>query len=382
MSRFSLLLAGLLLAPTVEAAAAASTGVAPAWRHSVLPPSQFQLATRTSALPGRAAFGRADHPWEAQTLARGGGGRGGAGRGGGGHGGGGHGGGGRSSERGGGRAQRANTGFDRAPRSFDRGNRTPSGGWSRDAANRPERARPSLDRPSIDRQAVRDRAASIDRQAVRDRAATIDRQAVQERTANLHRDDWNRRRDQLRQVDRNDWDRASDRIENGWNDRRDNLGNGRERWNNNLGNRVNRAYHRSNTAWPGWARPGWGLARPWNWGWYGGWSTPPWGWWGVRSVAWGLGSLASAVVINNAVNDAIAASQTTIVVPDSTDQLDYTSIEPSGDQLVGFVVYGGNGAEPRKLNADCRAGSLDGQEPASAAEAQLLNAVCQVAFGS
>ena len=187
---------------------------------------------------------------------------------------------------------------------------------------------------------------------------------------------------QLRQVDRNDWDRASDRIENGWNDRRDNLGNARDRWNDNLGNRVNRAYDRSNTAWPGWARPGWGLARPWNWGWYGGWSTPPWGWWGVRSVAWGLGSLASAVVINNAVNDAIAASQTTIVIPDSADQLDYTSIEPSGDQLVGFVVYGGNGAEPRKLNADCRAGSLDGQEPASAAEAQLLNAVCQVAFGS
>jgi hypothetical protein len=38
----------------------------------------------------------------------------------------------------------------------------------------------------------------------------------------------------------------------------------------------------------------------------------------VRSAAWGLRSLASAAVINNAVNDAIATSQTTIVVPDTT----------------------------------------------------------------
>jgi hypothetical protein len=38
----------------------------------------------------------------------------------------------------------------------------------------------------------------------------------------------------------------------------------------------------------------------------------------VRSAAWGLRSLASAAVINNAVNDAIAASQTTIVVLDTT----------------------------------------------------------------
>jgi len=308
--RFSLLLAALLLVPPGEAAPStaasaatpAAADVAPARRHSAFGQSRFelQLATRTGALAGQSAFGQADHPLEAQTLARGGGGR--------------------SSERGGGRAQRANTGFDRAPRSFDRGNRTPSGGWSRDAANRPERARPSLDR-----------------------------QALPERTANLHRDDWNRRRDQLREVDRNDWDRASDRIENGWNDRRDNLGNARDRWNDNQGNRLNRAYDRSTTPL---GPAGLDLAG---------------GWWGVRSVAWGLGSLASAVVINNAVNDAIAASQTTIVIPDSSDQLDYTSIEPSGDQLVGFMVYGGNSAEPRKL---------------SAAEAQLLNAVGQVAFGS
>jgi hypothetical protein len=31
---------------------------------------------------------------------------------------------------------------------------------------------------------------------------------------------------------------------------------------------------------PGWARPGWGYARPWNVGWYGGFGAPAWGWWG------------------------------------------------------------------------------------------------------
>ena len=116
------------------------------------------------------------------------------------------------------------------------------------------------------------------------------------------------------------------------------------------------------------------------WGWYGGWSTPPWGWWGVRSAAWGLRTLASAAVINNAVNDAIAASQTTIVVPDTTYQLYFNSVQTSGDQVVYFVVS--DGVESRQISADCSSGTLAGQEPADASEAQLLNAACQVAFGA
>jgi len=35
-----------------------------------------------------------------------------------------------------------------------------------------------------------------------------------------------------------------------------------------------------------------------------------------------------------------------------------------------------------QLSADCNADLLNGADPASAAEAQLLNAACQVAFGS
>jgi len=380
MRRFSLVLAALL----------------------VLPPAEARAIDSKTPGPGR---GHGSPQLDGQLLARGGG----SGRGGGG---------GARSAGGGGRAQRANTGFDRTPRSLDRGNRAPSGGWSRDVSHRPERARPSLDRTSFDanraanrggdrinrgdrmanvnRDAVRDRASSVDRQAVqdrmanvnrdavRDRAATIDRQGVQDRVGSVNRDAL---QDRANAINRDDWDRASDRLQNGWDQRRDtardNLNSTRDNWNNNLndlGNRADRAYDRYNNYWPGWARPGWGLARPWNWGWYGGWANPPWGWWGVRSVAWGLTNLATAAAINNAVNDAIAASQTTIVVPETTYQLYYNSIEPSGDQVVSFVVN--DGTSSQQWSADCRNGSLNGNEPASAAEAQLLNAACQVAFGS
>jgi hypothetical protein len=35
-----------------------------------------------------------------------------------------------------------------------------------------------------------------------------------------------------------------------------------------------------------------------------------------------------------------------------------------------------------QLSADCNAGTINGEEPKSAAQAELLNAACQVAFGS
>jgi hypothetical protein len=41
-----------------------------------------------------------------------------------------------------------------------------------------------------------------------------------------------------------------------------------------------------------------------------------------------------------------------------------------------------NGGEAQTWTADCRSGSLNGYQPAGSAEAQLLNAACQVAFGS
>ena len=131
---------------------------------------------------------------------------------------------------------------------------------------------------------------------------------------------------------------------------------------------------------PGWARPGWGVARPWNTGWYGGWGSPPWGWWGARAAVWGIGSLATAAAINNAVNASIAAQTTYIVVPESDFQLLYGSVQPSGSSTINFAVSA-NGST-YQLSADCNAGLLNGADPASAAEAQLLNAACQVAFGN
>ena len=86
-------------------------------------------------------------------------------------------------------------------------------------------------------------------------------------------------------------------------------------------------------------------------------------------------------MINNAVIDAIAASQTTIVMPDTTYQLYVNSVQTSGDQVVvDFVVS--DGVESRQISADCISGTLAGQEPSDASEAQLLNTACQVAFGA
>ena len=131
---------------------------------------------------------------------------------------------------------------------------------------------------------------------------------------------------------------------------------------------------------PGWARPGWGYARPWNYGWYGGWASPSWGWWGARAAVWGIGALASAAIINEAVDNAINSQQTMFVVPNSNYQLLYGTVQPLGSTGVQFAVNA-NG-NTYQLSADCQSGLLNGVQPASAAEAELLNAACQVAFGN
>ena len=131
---------------------------------------------------------------------------------------------------------------------------------------------------------------------------------------------------------------------------------------------------------PGWARPGWGVARPWNHGWYGGWATPSWGWWGASAAAWGVGTLATAAIINSAVDAAVASSQTTIVVPNTEYQLLYGTVQPSGTATVSFDVSADGNVF--QLSADCQSGLLNGQQPANAQEAELLNAACQVAFGT
>jgi hypothetical protein len=93
-----------------------------------------------------------------------------------------------------------------------------------------------------------------------------------------------------------------------------------------------------------------------------------------------VGSLATAAVITSAVNQAIAASQPTIVVQDAGYTLYYNSVEPTGDQSISFTAATGD--TPFDATGDCQKGELNGREPALAAQAQLLNAACQVAFGS
>jgi hypothetical protein len=143
--------------------------------------------------------------------------------------------------------------------------------------------------------------------------------------------------------------------------------------------RRDRADNRWDNYWSGWARPGWGYARPWNYGWYGGWSSPPWGWWGASAAAWGITSLTTAAIINAAVDDAIDDQVTLILVPNTSYELYYPSIEATGSRGVTFAVNSDAGTV--EMTADCEQGTLNGRAPGSVQEAELLNAVCVVAYG-
>ena len=242
---------------------------------------------------------------------------------------------------------RANNGFGGAGTGLNRGSTRPSGGWSNqvkpgastgpslDRANRPNRDRPNRDAIG---------SGSFDR----------NRDLNGNRDINRNRD-VNRNRDINRNVNRN----VNRDVNRNWN---------RQVNSNNVVVR------------PGWARPGWGVARPWNYGWYGVSTTPAWGWWGARAALWGVGTLATAAIINNAVDDAISDNTTTIVVPNSDYSLYYGSVQPSGQSTINFVVQAdGNDYQ---LSAECNTGMINGEEPKTAAQAELLNAACQVAFGS
>ena len=222
------------------------------------------------------------------------------------------------------RASKGASGFKSSGSSLNRGSTKPSGGWTSKAN---QKGGPSLDK----------RKGSDSRQASK---------------GDGRRDDRSGNRDK-RQDDR--WDRRDDR----WDDRAKHW----DRWDN----------------YPGWARPGWGYARPWNYGWYGGWATPGWGWWGASAAAWGVTSLATAAIINAAVDDAVESHTTTIVVPNTDYRLLYGSVEPVNDQTVSFSIESGD--REVALNADCKRGTLDGRNPSTSQEAELLNTACQVAFG-
>ncbi|MFO8238352.1 MAG: hypothetical protein R6U00_08930, partial [Prochlorococcaceae cyanobacterium] len=66
--------------------------------------------------------------------------------------------------------------------------------------------------------------------------------------------------------------------------------------------------------------------------------------------------------------------------PNTDYRLLYGTVEPVNDQSVRFAVDTGGGET--YFDADCNRGTLNGRNPTSASEAELLNAACQVAFGS
>ena len=140
---------------------------------------------------------------------------------------------------------------------------------------------------------------------------------------------------------------------------------------------INNNYYNN----PGWARsPGWYNNRPWGGNWYGVSSSPPWGWWVGQSVVWGVTALTTAAIINSAIDRAIARQQTYVLVPNTNWQLYYGSVKPMAQDEVSFIVNNGYGTY--QMEADCQQGLLNGGVPTTPAEAQLINAACQVTFGS
>ena len=189
---------------------------------------------------------------------------------------------------------------------------------------------------------------------------------------NISRDDYNRATNGGR--DRFDANRL------GWGNRNWNEGDWRgnnwrgDQWGyNNWNNRWNGGWNNN------WNNGGFWGDRPWSYGWYN-WSPDTWGWWGGNAEAWGLAGLATGDVITDLVNDASDQQSPVIEVPDSNYQLNYGTVDAVGNSGANFS-YSVASSPPVQGGANCQEGLLDGQVPSTAAQAQLLNAACQVAYG-
>jgi len=185
----------------------------------------------------------------------------------------------------------------------------------------------------------------------------------------------------------NNWQRGyqgyhpmyGDGARNSWgNDNRTNGNFDNDNFNRNV-NINNNFYNRDYNGWNNnWRNGGYWGNRPWNSGWYGGWGG--WGWWGASSMAWGLAGLATSAAITGLVDVAANNSSPVIVVPNTSYELNYGSVEAVGSYGVSFN-YNVDGSQLFGA-ANCQQGLLNGQQPGTADQAQLLNAVCQVAYGS
>lgn len=245
-------------------------------------------------------------------------------------------------------SSKGSSGFKSSGSGLSKGSKEPKGGWAKKSD---KKSNPSLKSQSSknnkNNQARRD-----------DKLDKRDKQA-------------DRRDERLDQRDKN-LDKRADRIDDRADQRAKNID---KRWDDR--------YDRWDDRWdryPGWARPGWGSARPWNYGWYDSGYRSSWNWWGANAAAWGLTSLTTAAIINSAVDNAVANQTTYVVVPNTDYRLLYGTVQPNNDQSVRFAVEAGSGET--YFDADCNRGTLNGRNPSSSSEAELLNAACQVAFGS
>jgi len=179
-------------------------------------------------------------------------------------------------------------------------------------------------------------------------------------------------------ISRDDYNRAT----NGGRDRFDasRLGWGNRNWNDSGWRGNDWGYDNWGNRWNNnWGNGGYWGNRPWSYGWYN-WSPNTWGWWGGSSVAWGLAGLATGAVITDLVDQASDQQSSVIEVPGSNYQLNYGTVDAVGNSGANFSYSVAN-SPPVQGGVNCQAGLLDGQVPSTAAQAQLLNAACQVAYG-
>jgi len=179
----------------------------------------------------------------------------------------------------------------------------------------------------------------------------------------------------------NDWTRGYNGTHTLYGDgARPAWGNGdRNSFNNDTVNVHNNFYNRDYNGWNNnWRNGGYWGNRPWNAGWYGGWGG--WGWWGANAAAWGVAGLATGAAITGLVNAAADNSSPVIVVPNTSYELNYGSVEGVGSYGASFN-YNVDGSTLMGA-ANCQQGLLNGQVPGTPDQAQLLNAVCQVAYGA
>lgn len=136
----------------------------------------------------------------------------------------------------------------------------------------------------------------------------------------------------------------------------------------------------------GWGRrQGWVGARPWGYGWYGGWGPgvvvyPGWEWWGGLAPSWGVVSLSPTVVIQTSVDEAVSNDEEAIPVANTEFRVYHGSIKPISNNRIEFNFEFEN--EVFFAKADCRNGLLNDETPAAAEEAELMHSACTIAYNS